>query len=166
MVVFLDFDGVLINARSLRERRPLSHRADPDCVAALNHITNTTGAHIVISSAWRLDYSREELAELLLSWGVTGQFVGLTPAFGYGTERGDEIGAWMLAESVPNQNIVILDDDQEMLALTPRLVRTNSDIGLTMDHALAGIALLHRSSAQELGEPFGTEGPPEESAQF
>ena len=47
-IIFLDIDGVLNqtgNAASL----PF----DPNCVMYLNHVIKETGAHIVISSAWR-----------------------------------------------------------------------------------------------------------------
>lgn len=64
---------------------------------------------IVVSSSWRLDYSLEELIELLRVWGVTGKVVGKTPQLGHKTVRGDEIAEWMQARSVYEACVVMLD---------------------------------------------------------
>lgn len=149
-VVFLDFDGVIINRRSLMERRPLSQKADPDCVTALNHITDQTGAAIVVSSAWRLDYTVSELGDLLKAWGVTGSVAGKTPQLGGNTVRGDEIADWMKAQSVHLINVVILDDDADMGWLSPRLIRTEFKPGLTMAEANRAINLLRSTSEDPL----------------
>jgi hypothetical protein len=141
-IVFLDFDGVLINTKALMERRPISQKADPDCVAALNHITDHTAAAIVVSSSWRLDFSVPELSALLKGWGVKGSVVGKTPALGYETVRGDEIAAWMTAQKVDLSDVVILDDDADMGGLWPRLIRTEFKSGITMDEAKRAIDML------------------------
>jgi hypothetical protein len=146
-VVFLDIDGVLINRRALVERRSLSQRADPDCVAALNHITDETGAVIVVSSSWRLDYSVEELVDLLKAWGVTGSVVGKTPALDRDSVRGDEIAAWMKERDVQVSDVVILDDDADMRWLAPRLVQTDFKPGLTMVQAKRAIEVLRSTDA-------------------
>lgn len=141
-VLFLDFDGVLVNKRSLTERRPRLQRADPDCVAALNHITNTTGAVIVVSSSWRLDFDLDELTELFTAWGVTGRLDGTTPILGRGTVRGDEIANWLAARQVSPADIVILDDEADLSWLSTRLIRTESDAGLTKTDAERAIEML------------------------
>lgn len=148
-VIFLDFDGVIINERSIKERRPLSQKADPDCVAALNRITEETGAVIVVSSAWRLDFSEEELSGLLRGWGVIGYLAGKTPILGRETVRGDEIADWMKAGNVDAADVVILDDDQDMSVLSPRLIRTESRLGLTMQEAQLAICLLKTGDGRD-----------------
>jgi hypothetical protein len=50
-VVFLDIDGVLVTARTLKERSGKYKVADNKCIYALNHLTMMTGACIVISSS-------------------------------------------------------------------------------------------------------------------
>ena len=58
-IIFLDIDGVLCTAKSVGLLKTnidgrLAKQFDPDCVVRLNHITDATGAQIVISSSWRL----------------------------------------------------------------------------------------------------------------
>jgi hypothetical protein len=146
-VVFLDFDGVLINSKAVMERRPISRKADPDCVAALNHITDETGAVIVVSSSWRLDFSVPELKDLLSSWGVTASVVGKTAELRGNAVRGDEIAGWMTAQKLQLCNVVILDDDADMSWLWPRLIRTEFKSGLTMNDAKRAIDLLRPAKA-------------------
>ena len=69
-VIFLDFDGVLVTPASALRRSTSGGVSDPDAVKALNVLVAETGALLVITSTWRLEYSPEELAELLKSWDV------------------------------------------------------------------------------------------------
>ena len=52
-IIFLDFDGVLINRESLKQASGLQSKAHPSCVAALNSIIEVTEASIVVTSTWR-----------------------------------------------------------------------------------------------------------------
>ena len=64
-VVSLDIDGVI---------KPLMWgKADPAMVAALNRITDTTGAAIVVHSSWRYHFDLDELRTRLAEMGVTGE---------------------------------------------------------------------------------------------
>lgn len=64
-IVFLDIDGVI---------KPLMWgAADPAMVAALNRITDTTGAAIVVHSSWRYHFDLDELRTRLAEMGVTGE---------------------------------------------------------------------------------------------
>lgn len=130
-IVFLDVDGVIVTLRS-------KIIADPEAVAALNWLTDSTGAVIVVSSTWR-KAGFQRIAEILASWGITGQVVSVTPDLGWGIERGCEIRAWLCGHNGP---FVILDDEADMGSLDRFLVRTNYDVGLTMEDAIRAAGLL------------------------
>jgi hypothetical protein len=145
-IIFLDFDGVLVNRQSFLTRNALYERgsrqqekADPPCVNALNRIIRETGAYIVVSSSWRLGTPLCELETLLLDWGVRGVVLDKTPVYPSKT-RGFEIEGWL--QTCAATNFVILDDDTDMGALLPRLVKTSFKTGLTEADADKAIALL------------------------
>lgn len=155
-VVFLDFDGVLCNhesisagykARTAPEQDP--YGAHDDCVAALNHIIEQTGAMIVVSSTWRrISKFRTAMAETLSKWSVKGTVLDITPVLN-DEIRGKEIAQWLASYSRhPIESFVILDDDSDMGDLRHRLVRTESARGLTMADAERAIALLNNGSTR------------------
>jgi len=133
-LVFLDFDGVIVTQKTRYMK------GDPECIAALNRIVETTGAAVVVSSCWRLGMNVVELRELLRDWGFEGKVIDRTAAML--PDRGNEIAAWL--ESCPRdvERFVILDDDADMVHLKPRLIQTSGDIGLTEDDAARAIAML------------------------
>jgi len=157
-VIFLDIDGVLVNRRALADRRAqkLGYRyvADPPCVDALNAITETTQALIVLSSSWRF-CGLEEMRLILKHWGVEAPLVDMTPdltrvpiedgGLYQGVPRGREIQAWLDAAEHPITSFVILDDDADMEHLAPFLIKTEFEPGLTMEHAERAIAMLRRA---------------------
>ena len=112
--------------------------ADPEGVAALNHIVQATGARIVVTSTWREEYSLEELREHLARWGVTGAVIDQTPL---AKTRGQEIQAWLEEHAV--EKFVILDDDVDMGPLQAHLVKTETEVGLTMCEAEMAITRLN-----------------------
>lgn len=172
-VVFLDIDGVMNSVASVEavkvirahcpnwpESHPLRHTPvsswkwfAPWSVEALNYITGTTGAKIVISSTWR-----ESAIPWLRRWGVTGDIIGQTPildrfvgSISVAMTRGEEIEAWFdkwarTPGSVPVSTCVVLDDDPVGGAVAARLVQTDGQTGrgLTMAHARRAIALLEQ----------------------
>ena len=139
-IIFLDFDGVLVNRVALRARRlnPQHTPADPDAVAALNHIVHATGAQIVVTSMWRGAYSLEVLRAHLARWAVNGAVVDRTPL---ANKRGPEIQAWLEAHAI--ERFVILDDQADVDPLQAHLVQTETDAGLTMREAEMAIAHLN-----------------------
>jgi hypothetical protein len=146
-VLFLDVDGVLVNAQSW-DKATANHNireleaADPPCVAALNRIIAATGARIVVSSCWRIGRSLPELRELLHSWKVEAPVIGKTPNIG--GSRGEEIAAWIreYEKSRDIASIVILDDDSDMDELTKFHVKTGFELGLTEADAELAIQIL------------------------
>lgn len=141
-VIFLDIDGVLNN-----EATKFGRKFDPACVAALNKITDKTGARIVVSSTWRhagLTETRATLSEN----GVTGKVNGLTPDLSkrglihVAVPRGREIQAWLECHPAVN-GFVILDDADDMEHLSGSLIQTVSRVGLTELDAARAIRRLN-----------------------
>ncbi len=145
-LIFLDFDGVILNARSFHVCSGREAIADPICIAALNRITGTTGAEIVVSSSWRLGTPLIELRRLLKEWGAQADVIGRTPFTEYSRTRGSEIAEWMRDCPRDVEAFVILDDDDDMGHLKDRLVLTDFNEGLTDSHADQAIQMLLRSA--------------------
>jgi hypothetical protein len=143
----LDFDGVLIKFQGIRKkRRPAV--VDPACVAALNSVTDRTGAKLVITSSWRIKTPLEKLVVCLRGWGVTGEVAGATPSFAENSpnRRGKEILHWLTYDDANSdmqvQSFVILDDEANMGRLRARLVQSDPMIGLTMAEADQAVQIL------------------------
>lgn len=142
-VVFLDIDGVLVNRESLRTAGGFRSKGSSDCVAALNRITDETGAVIVVSSTWRRK-GRGFVLRTLRGWGVTGRMIGITPVLN-AVDRGEEIQAWLDDYQSRRGEVdafVILDDDNDMLHLAGKLVQTDFMPGLTVADADQAIMFL------------------------
>jgi len=141
--------------------------ADLPCVAALNRITDATGASIVVSSSWRIGTPVIELRELLSRWGVTGKVIDRTPIIetkrGHifvGVTRGKEICKWLEKYQQIRgevESFVILDDDSDMDELCDRHVKTTFEAGLTEADANKAIAILNGSARLSItGASFST----------
>lgn len=138
-VIFLDVDGVLITGK-LGWNKP-----DPECVSALNRLIEKTGAHIVVSSCWRIGREVIELRELLASWGVIGKVIDRTKEFQ--EQRGYEIGDWLMERDKHRGDVegfVILDDDADMAGLKNKLVQTDFRTGLQDIHITKATEILGR----------------------
>lgn len=145
-VIFLDIDGVL-NSRHTPLKKCFKgfeedERTDPRCVQLLNTVVERTQAKIVISSAWRIQHSAEELQAYFKHCGFTGEIIGVTPVLlnvdldpedPDEWERGDEIQEWLDNNEV--ENFIILDDDSDMGYLKLHLVKTSFEVGLTAEDA-------------------------------
>jgi hypothetical protein len=77
---------------------------------------------------------------MLAAGGFTGTVLDKTPTGGPGSDRGDEIAAWLAQHAV--DGYVIIDDHVDMGALRSRLVQTHSAHGLQPADARRAIALL------------------------
>jgi len=147
-VVFLDIDGVL-NSLEFHQRDlgPLD-RLDPSAVARLNALVRVSGAHVVISSSWRLSRTPREIRLLLEQVGFAGTLAGCTPDLSgemegadYDVLRASEVQAWLDRAVVPVEGFVVLDD-AELDDLQPHLVRTSLERGLLDEHVDAALRLL------------------------
>jgi hypothetical protein len=147
-VIFLDFDGPIIPILSYPPSGKQA-RAWPPCVAALNRITDATGAVIVVTSTWRAD-GFMKTKERLSDWGVTGDMIGITPdltnrgpVLWNSVARGFEIQQWLdTYDRYPIEAFVILDDDKDMEDLMPFLIHTPFEVGLTEADADLAIKML------------------------
>jgi hypothetical protein len=81
-LIFLDIDGVLNSDRFFAEAQParwgIGH-IDPGAVGRVEELARRTGAHIVISSAWRHAYPVADLRVILRVAGLEARIVGATP---------------------------------------------------------------------------------------
>lgn len=159
-VIFLDIDGVLISRESYRLKLPGERpRPTRQSIAALNHVTDKTAAVFVISSTWRIGYKLIELRELLANCGLTGKVIDVTPRLlnhqgDICLSRGEEIQAWLNANSGTERAICIIDDEDDMGdTLRPSLVRTNFETGITMADGRCAVARLGRMARAAPGEP-------------
>ena len=155
-IVFLDMDGVMNSASFIKRTGGIRGREgkypevewwasqiDPDTVKRLNQIIEDTGAHIVISSSWRIGAPLEHLQEILLHVGVNAEVIDVTPGMPY-DERGDEICAWIKDCSEAVDSFVVLDDSDDMGAVLDNLVRTDYETGLLDEHVEKAIAMLNK----------------------
>ena len=135
-VLFLDFDGVLNHRGCSAEHEvpglPPFMRIDRDCLNRLNSITEEFRPTIVVSSTWRLGIPLTELQIALTGIGLASFITDYTPVT-HGL-RGEEIQRWMHQNGASVNDVVILDDDDDMLHLMSRLVRTSPSEGLQDHH--------------------------------
>ncbi len=146
-VLFLDVDGVLNNgvwAAAMFEEGVYTYRDDilyEPSLEQLKRIIDTTGAVIVISSAWRqIPASYQHLSKWLEKYGL--EVYDKTPYVG--SDRGDDITAWFKRHPGDWQ-YVILDDDSDMGIHMDHLVQTDSDEGLTEEVGDRCIGMLNSS---------------------
>lgn len=150
----------------------LEAATDPACVQRLNMIVQQTGALVVLSSSWRHSAPWEETAQALVERrGFCGTMIGRTPLNGDVDRRpvsevdprvfmrfqgrrpkaaelqsrvyprGYEIQQWL--DSNPPCHFVILDDDDDMEHLGPRLVQTDWLTGIQIGHVRRCISMLN-----------------------
>lgn len=164
-IIFLDIDGVLNYVPMVSHKMPKSDtcgdeypfsRLSKSRIAELNKLTSETGAKIVISSSWRR-VSRE-VAKILTSSGVTGEFIGETPREKvYGdirVFRGNEIYTWMTdnkeligCHPADFHSYVILDDSSDMLLCqTSNFIHTDRHVGLSVQAAYQAKRILMRGA--------------------
>ena len=144
-IIFLDIDGVL-NTVNNWGGRPIEKRFSPECITALNRITEYTGAKIVISSSWRNIMGYHKLSDLLHSVGIKGEIIGKTPLVKLsGGPRGEEIEKFLYEyreSEFDVSSFAILDDNTDMGPLSSHLVWCDSETGLTEGLANAAIRKL------------------------
>jgi len=118
---------------------------DPEAVARLNRLVERSGAHVVVSSSWRLVHTVPQIGRALRHHGFQHALVGRTPYSSIGNNtnrRGLEIATWLRDNAKEPYALVILDDSADMGELLPRLVRTTYDEGLTDEHVQLALEML------------------------
>jgi hypothetical protein len=119
-------------------------------VERLHQIVEATGAEIVLSSTWRIDWHPEDisqnglcfedLCEKLAAYNMA--IVDRTGEFRH--TRGQEIHEWFEEHPGEVASFVILDDMYDMGDLTPFLVQTDAATGLTEEDVRAAIDILNK----------------------
>ena len=140
--IFADFDGVLNSIESAvgfhsLKGTPTSifsevDRLNPVAIGLLKYLCDATGAKLIISSTWRLNYRVSEFIEIFSKFGwQNAPIIGATGRGGINSCRGDEIKDWLYQHSVTEY--VILDDDSDMLPeQLPYFVNTDGARGFTL----------------------------------
>jgi hypothetical protein len=169
-IIFLDIDGTLNSRQYILQQGDLwdhpsnkytpdgkfmQSEMDPLAVARLNRITDATGAKIVVISTWRLSYLDDDqgiyrLQDCLLSFGITGEIIGMTPehVVPHGSilvangHRGTEVQTWL--QEHPEVNSFIILDDETVMGYSDHQLKTEFETGLLDTHVEQVIALLGR----------------------
>lgn len=142
-ILFLDVDGVL-------NRCGVSGQGlETALVAHLRRIIEESDPIIVVSSTWRnTPHQLDRLRLLFHSLGA--RYGGCTPhlveelpsGIVAAKQRCEEILAWLDEAGHPPHFVILDDDDREMGALIPYLIKTESHVGLTDEIADKVIASL------------------------
>ena len=135
MIIFLDIDGVLVTRETVRERDKFYAPA----VAALNSFCAIPECKIVVSSAWRVGRSIEELNKLMGDNNVALEVLGKTASTKLDGKRGEEILDWIEEHRYDGPYIVIDDEDFDIAPYIPAhkiiLVKDGlAEEGLTRKH--------------------------------
>ena len=150
-IIFLDLDGVMDNAKydiylnkhNLPEKDEFGVLFDPDCIAALAHIVEQTGADIVISSSWKDYMTMDEIHMMWHKRQLPGKVIDVTPTTS--RHRGDEIATWL--NLCPDTcSYVIIDDQPREQFNTDQydhLIITNGFYGLTQSDAERAVEILN-----------------------
>lgn len=114
--LFLDIDGVLRTHKSDLEWSEIDGIPIPTVVfnrkfsrksiSNLNYIVRITGANVVISSTWRLNFSVDELNNIFRKNGFNGKIIGKT---GVLFTRGEEIQEYLDLNDIDKYAVI---DDQ------------------------------------------------------
>jgi hypothetical protein len=135
MILFVDIDGVLVTREVVRERNKFYAPA----VAALNVFCAIPEARIVVSSAWRVGRSVEELDRLFGHNEVAVRVIGKTRDDRFNDKRGEEILDWIEANRYNGPYIVIDDEIFDIAPYIPahKIIHVKhglSEEGLTRKH--------------------------------
>lgn len=126
-ILFLDIDGVVNSAQTMKSNPKQHWPLDPYLAFLVGRIALHTQCKVVLSSSWR--YHPESVQQI--SERVTPIFE-CTPTDRTAAEvRGHEIQRWLDAH--PNvEKYAILDDDSDMLeSQLPNFFQTSWELGIT-----------------------------------
>lgn len=138
-ILFLDIDGVL-NRTGFRPAESVGLRSwiEPELASRVSELIAAIDLVIVLSSDWRRGRELPQLREELAAAGVAGALLDATPVLSdLNNPRWREIEAWMAANAVGVEDVVIVDDGFDMGPLEPRFVRTSPLTGLDDEAARA-----------------------------
>lgn len=146
-ILFLDFDGVLVTDRCLKQlsvtnsplRDEYGAKFDPVCVECLRQIINSTNAEIVVTSTWKMNLGLYGLQQMWKARDLPGKVIGVTPDIDP-IHRGDEIKAWL--DTNPGAVRYAIIDDCPILDFfreeqLPFLFKVDERTGLDVETALS-----------------------------
>lgn len=149
-IIFLDIDGVLNSINKLisvynQTKRPhsgYSYPFDEVCLENLKLLVESTNSKLVITSTWRRDQEGvDTLINVLKKYNLDTKVIGYTPILN--TERWIEIKQFLSTLSI-QPNFIILDDDSDFRELLPYLIKTDAQVGLTLEDTKFGIKKLKK----------------------
>lgn len=154
-IIFLDIDGVLHSLYGEDLFRET-------CVGHLEHIVRSTGAAIVLSSAWRTKARSTAMIEALLKQRKLGSLYDCTKDLGAGRRqavpRELEICEWLDRQNYTGRWIAI--DDMNLLGASKHgarmrghFVKTNSNCGLTSLNVELALRLLSQQGQPAPSSP-------------
>jgi hypothetical protein len=122
----------------------------PTLVGLVNQIIEATNAKVVLSTAWRKEFSLDVMRIFLEHHGFRGEIIDKTPSKMSMYSRLSEIALWLADASDNNITVdkfVILDDDPSPGfegGFPDNFVNTNIDIGLTENDVSLAISILNK----------------------
>jgi len=139
--IFLDIDGVLATNQAPKISKSLwyNERAYPfnkHCVNILNQILEKTNAELILSSDWRRVFDLNELDKIFKFNKVVKSPIAITSIL---FNRDNEIREYMMVNKL--SKFVIIDDSL-LVGYKERLIKTNPEKGLQMEHLRKIIKLL------------------------
>lgn len=149
VVLFLDFDGVLVPVPNYA-KRPFAQPwapADPECVARLNRLLDEAEFQIIVCSTWRHYW---DMHLVFKDFGIHGTPAGITRELS--RSRGEEILLYLAEHDI--EQFVILDDDHDgMSDLAQWHVKPDQYKGLQDEHIEQARAILARGRYGRNGSP-------------
>jgi hypothetical protein len=121
-IIFLDIDGVLVDWNTIAspEYKKAQDYFCPRCVEAFNLFAEIPNCKIVVSSAWRVGKTTEDLQKLFEKNSVTIPVIGRTPSASIKADRGEQILTWIEENNYSGDYLVI---DDEMLDIERHIAK-------------------------------------------
>ncbi len=170
--IFLDFDGVMTSGKNYdvlvaagkRINDEYGDLFDPDAVANLQKILDSTGAEIVISSNWNI-LGLRFMKDMWIKRGLPGKIAGVAVEgsledfdlasmdieanidFLMGQNlRGKAVSGWLSRNAKTKDCPYVIIDDLDAFTQEqqPRFVKVNPTVGLSMEDAVKAIEILNR----------------------
>lgn len=154
-IIFLDIDGVLRPINSYIGKDEYGQLFTEDCIQALRYLITMTGAYIVISSTWKAS-GLLIMKEIWDKRNLPGEVIDITPnevdvvdsgaaEFYDLVDRGLEIEQWIKNNNFSGRYVIIDDITDFTEEQTKHYVKTDTNVGLTMDNVEQAINILKQS---------------------